>query len=176
MPVPPLPELSAFLSTVKNRWPRLETQPPENLHITLKFLGETGEDFARRAETALTAALAGVPGFAVSLAGLGVFPPVGAPRVLWIGIQEGERALAELAARIEDALAKAGFSREKRRYEPHVTLARFAQGDALPLDVKEHEGRALGRFQADRVLLMRSDIHPSRPSVYTPRKEFRLGK
>lgn len=100
------------------RWVR-----PENLHVTLKFIGEaSGEklDAIRAALSAVHSAQA----VALPFRGLGFFPNANRPRVFWAGM-DAPPHLAPLAANIDQAVATAGFPRETREFTPHLTLARF---------------------------------------------------
>ena len=101
---------------VKGYWRR-----GANLHLTLKFLGEIRPDQVQEIDRVLRAAAAGMPAFALTLAGLGVFPNLREPRILWAGVQSGE--LYTLQDRVERGLVPLGFSPEKRGYHPHLTLA-----------------------------------------------------
>jgi 2'-5' RNA ligase len=99
-----------------------------NLHLTLKFLGELPESSVADLSNAAARAVAGQSPFSVQLEHAGVFPNQRQPRVLWIGINDRRSGgLAELQARLEDEAAKAGFPKESRRFQPHLTLARLRQ-------------------------------------------------
>ncbi|MBN1575258.1 MAG: RNA 2',3'-cyclic phosphodiesterase [Chitinispirillaceae bacterium] len=99
------------------RWMR-----EEQLHITLRFYGETSPD----REESLVKALEGIasPPFPLRLKGVGHFPPRGEPRILWVGIAAQE-LLMRLASRVENVSVKAGFAHEKRSFSPHITVARL---------------------------------------------------
>lgn len=101
----------------KARWVR-----PEGLHITLKFLGNVADDRSSRIEGALRAVQANA--VRVSVAKLGVFPNPKSPRVLWVGVDAGDR-LGRLARAVDQQMGSIGFQSEKREFSPHVTLARF---------------------------------------------------
>lgn len=92
------------------------------LHLTLAFIGEVDGSAVRRIETALED-VAALP-LQLELHGLGHFPPRGAPRVLWVGASPKE-TLEPLAKAIRRGLAGAGYPPERRRFSPHVTIARF---------------------------------------------------
>ena len=96
----------------------------ENLHYTLRFIGEVGEDGARRITQAAEEAAAPVPRFDVTLGGLGAFPRPRDARVLWLGLAAGGDPFRDLARRLEKALAKRGFEPETRGFSPHLTLGR----------------------------------------------------
>lgn len=102
------------------RWVRLD-----GLHLTLRFLGPTPEDriaptAARMAEVASTVA----GPIDLELRGSGVFPPVGRPRAIWIGIGDGAAALGEVETQLSDALVSIGWPPDDRPFRPHLTLAR----------------------------------------------------
>lgn len=97
---------------------------PANLHVTLRFLGEVGKEAA----SALVDAI-GAPfeqeRFAIELRGVGLFPAQGAPRVLWIGIEDGRVMLEDLQREVEQRVARLGLPVEDRPFAAHLTLARF---------------------------------------------------
>ena len=102
-------------------------------HVTLRFLGyRSGEEQARVARAAQAVAQASAP-FSIAFGGLGVFPDARRPHTLWLGLTDGRAALVELAARLETALAEAGFLPEGRPFVPHLTLARIKQRPAPAL-------------------------------------------
>ena len=101
------------------RWVRVE-----NLHITLWFIGDVHETRAAAVLTAVAPAF-DVPAFTVELNGVGVFPPSGAPRVFWMGVQTGLESLSALHAETALRLVPLGFEPERRAYSAHLTLARI---------------------------------------------------
>jgi len=101
--------------------------PPQNLHLTLRFLGSVpGQKVAAVREAGARAA-SGIAPFDVRLGGIGAFPTTRRPRVIWIGVQKAE-PLLELRAALEEALAPLGFTPEDRAFEPHITLGRVRDG------------------------------------------------
>lgn len=105
---------------------------PDDIHITLKFLGETSGSRIGAIEDALRriSASGGSRSFELSAAGLGVFGPPSRPTILWAGLQGDLKPLHELQHRIEEALAPLGYEREDRPYRPHLTLARRYNGSS----------------------------------------------
>ncbi len=95
---------------------------PENIHLTLRFIGEVDEGGFRDIDAALGQVLA--PGFDVSLGGVGCFPKRGPPKVVWAGVAKNA-ALAHLYDKVESALVRTGLEPEGRKFAPHVTLARL---------------------------------------------------
>jgi len=146
------------------RWVR-----PEGLHLTLRFLGATEEERARRVAGRVEAAAAATPAATLELGGLGMFPERGAPRVLWVGLALPPplRALQEAC---EQGARAEGFAAEERAYAPHLTLGRWserARRPALP-------AAALGPVRLERLVLYRSQPQAG-GSVYTPLRTLALG-
>jgi 2'-5' RNA ligase len=101
------------------RWVRLE-----GLHLTLRFLGPTPDAAAAALGAAVDATARRFDPFEVSIAGGGAFPSVSRPRALWLGVEDGSRDLAAVAAALDDALQPLGWPRSERPFRPHLTLAR----------------------------------------------------
>ena len=98
--------------------------PEEQLHLTLRFIGEVDEGTFLLVRTAL----AGIEGaaFELALEKIGHFPPARQPRVLWVGMKQSPPLLA-LQAKVEDVLEKTGIPPEERKFSPHITLARLKE-------------------------------------------------
>lgn len=96
--------------------------PREQIHLTLRFIGEVGNSVF----DAICSALCGVevPPFPISLKGAGYFPPRGTPRVLWLGVDRSDELLS-LHTQIETAMNDAGIARDGRKFRPHITVARL---------------------------------------------------
>ncbi|HWO88600.1 MAG TPA: RNA 2',3'-cyclic phosphodiesterase [Gemmatimonadales bacterium] len=99
----------------------------DNLHITLKFLDEVDRDRVGEIGAALTRAVRQVRVFSVTLGGIGAFPSMDRPRVVWLGVEK-HPALELLANDVEEALAPLGFASELRPFHPHITLGRVERG------------------------------------------------
>ena len=110
-------------SAITARW-----VAPENLHLTVRFIGEVPEDTAPAVLAALQAPLP-VPPFEIVLRPCGVFPRSGPPRVIWIGLQDGFRSLLALHEECNRRLLRFGFEPERRPFSAHLTLARVKDGD-----------------------------------------------
>lgn len=150
---------------------------PQNLHLTLRFIGEVDEGTGQDIASALS--MVGAPGFDLVLDGVGQFGTSGRPRVLWAGVEHND-SLLHLQAKVESALVRTGLAVEERRYAPHITLARLKA--ASP----ERVGRFLidrGLFRAgpipvDRFVLFASHTGRHGPiytaPIYTPLCEYAL--
>ncbi|QDT50351.1 2'-5'-RNA ligase [Symmachiella dynata] len=97
---------------------------PENWHVTLKFLGDTQESMIAPLTAILEEAAAGREPFLVDLHGLGVFPHLRRPNVVWVGLRT-DAGLGELVETFNERLAPLGFPRETRPFAPHLTVARI---------------------------------------------------
>jgi len=159
---------------------------PENLHYTLRFMGELGEDGARRVgEAALEAASQNLK-FEASLGKLGAFPGPRRARVIWIGMTDGAEALQRLARTVETQLRRRKFSHADKPFSAHLTIGRVrlrrdrgpapkaSSGDWTERLEKTHfPASAPCRFKVDRLLLMESKLSPQ-GSTYTQRIEAEL--
>jgi 2'-5' RNA ligase len=133
--------------------------PPENQHVTLKFLGWSPAERFEEIAAAVGSVSARRPPAALRLAGLGSWPSRRRVRVLWVGLHDESELLPGLAAELDDALSPLGFEREKRDFTPHLTLARWRTPVPLrPLpDLPPHVREA---FTVDAVELFRSHLSP----------------
>ena len=145
------------------RWSR-----PDQMHLTLAFIGHV--DAARAGIiTAACAAPFDGTAFDVVFGGLGVFPPGGAPRVLWLGVSRGADALIRLQRVAAERLAAAGVELEARPYSPHITLARWKfsrAADAHRVRDLKPEPRAIPA--SVHVVTLFESRQSAVGSVYTP--------
>jgi 2'-5' RNA ligase len=150
--------------------------PPENYHLTLRFIGETPAHRAEDIDLAL-AALRG-RGFSLTFSGLGVFakngPKGGRITTLWVGVERNPQ-LEHLQGKIETALQRAGLEPERRRFTPHLTLARL---DAVPEAKLAAFVQAHNLFRSEPVPIEHFTLFSSQlgkeQSVYTAEVEYKL--
>lgn len=143
--------------------------PASNLHLTLKFLGEQPDPRLDEAAEALGEAAGDAAPFALTLSGLGAFPGVERPRILWVGVADGALAARELQGRVETALERRGFARDSRPWHAHLTIGRVFDaprwrreaGPALRDAIGAGARRSFGRLAVSRLVLMRSDLTPN---------------
>jgi 2'-5' RNA ligase len=119
----PAATLGPWLESTRELFPELTVTPPGNLHLTLAFLGEIGDEAVEGAGAAVRETAAERPGWTLHWSGAGVFPGRSRPRVLWLGVDGGE-ALLDAHIALNAALAALGLPVEDRPYRPHLTLAR----------------------------------------------------
>jgi len=154
--------LAALLASLRAisrepRWVR-----PDNLHVTLKFLGEVAEAEVDKVRTALAGIHSGQP-VSLEFRGLGFFPNAKHPRVFWAGIAASPN-LKQLAGDIEAAMEKCGIPRESREFSPHLTLARFER-PGLPENLRkaiaENAERDFGKLRSNEFHLVQSKLKAS---------------
>lgn len=146
--------------------------PPENYHVTLRFLGETPNHVADEVDGALATLRA--RRFTLALGGTGLFERSGRGSTLWAGVAR-EPALEHLQGKIETALQRAGLPPERRRFQPHVSMARV---DNVPSDRLAAWIAANNLFRTppvpvERFTLFRSQLGKEQ-AVYTPEVEYEL--
>lgn len=149
---------------------------PSQLHLTLVFLGEIPDSRADAVVRSFQEPVS-LPAFEVVLAGLGVFPPRGAPRAVWIGVREGESLLRALHGEVVRRMREAGVGVEAEEggYRPHLTLARFrrsrpADRDAILRQTVFERGI---RQKIDHATLYQSELS-SGPPRYVERARANL--
>lgn len=134
--------------------------PKERQHLTLSFLGDVEEDRVERLAPLLERAASGHPRLELYVAGAGAFPRTSRARVLWMGVAGDRDPLIGLAASVAAAARHAGIEQEKRKFSPHLTLARCREpADLRPL-VDALAGFAGSAWTAADVCLVRSHLGP----------------
>ena len=154
------------------RWVR-----KEGIHLTLKFLGDVDTDRVENIHMAMERASKGTSPFVLTGEGIGVFPDLRRPRVIWIGLSGDLQVLFALQANLESQLKGLGFPKEKRPFKGHLTLGRVKGRLGATELRKALEG--LGSFQTDAftvqsVALFQSTLRPE-GAVYTKLAEVSLG-
>ncbi len=152
--------------------------PADNMHLTLKFLGEVSTGNVQELARMLQGEANRHTSFELTIGGLGAFPNARRPRVIWIGT-EAPAELSVLQKAIEAETRRLGYPAEERPFSPHLTLGRIAQ-NARPDEIAqvaralgEMTVGTLGQVRVDRIHLFRSDLRPS-GAVYTSLYDFPL--
>ena len=146
--------------------------PPQNWHLTLRFLGDTDGERHRKLADALRRIDPG-PAFGLAFARLGAFPRPARAAVLWVGVGEGAEELKALAAKVEAAAREAGFAAEEKPFSPHLTISRVNP----PADLRRAIEAAApfgGRMRVDGFVLFRSHLGGG-PPRYERMQRFPLG-
>lgn len=141
----------------------------ENLHITLKFLGEIDDKKKCEIIPVITDIAKKYKPITVSLKGIGCFPGSRNPRVLWVGVNQGNSELIEIANEIDNTLVRYGFKKEEKKFHPHLTFGRIKTfckvEDILNRTVKTEP------FMVDSLVLFKSTLKPEGP-IYEALQKF----
>jgi 2'-5' RNA ligase len=141
---------------------------PENMHLTVKFLGDVDTSEIHKVCRAVEESVADIEPFVLQIRGAGAFPNLKRPRTLWVGTGDGSEAVTQLAQRVESALKKLGFRPEARRFHPHFTIGRVRRGGPGLADLgallKQHEEDEIGRTTVSEVVTFSSELDRSGPT------------
>ena len=146
-----------------------------NLHLTIRFLGDTEEERIGDIRRAIEESVRGEAPFELRFRGLGVFPNQNYIKVVWIGL-DGAEPLELIARKLDDSLEKGGFGREGK-FSPHLTVARVKSPrnrDRLTGLLKEHGNEDLGSMTVGKIALKKSVLSSAGPT-YTTVEEVTLG-
>lgn len=156
----PLPELvRTQLTMLQSGLQGARWLKPENIHLTLRFIGEVRNDLASDIDMALSKISA--PAFELSLEGVNSFSRGKRPHALWVGLAKSD-PLMHLQAKIESTLVHAGLEAEARSFSPHITIARLKEmrPNRVQLWAAEHGAFHTGPFAVDRFALFSSFLKP----------------
>jgi 2'-5' RNA ligase len=161
----PLKKTSAFVSWVK----------PENIHITLKFLGEVPEGKINEVFSATEVSLENAKKFKMNLKGTGAFPDFRRPRVIWIGTAKGGEELSNMATKIEEEMEKIGYPKENRKFSPHFTMGRVKSPKNIEnlMELVKSTDFETEDIEINEVTVMKSQLHPA-GAIYTPLRKIAL--
>lgn len=149
---------------------------PGNIHLTLKFFGNIEEPEIDSIVKAIEEPVRTTSPISITVQGVGAFPGLKNPRVIWVGLHDEKGASVSFQKRLESELGKIGFPPEDRSFHPHLTLGRMRSNrgkDELVGRMERFKEEVFGQFQADKVILFKSDLKPTGP-IYTPLREIRL--
>ncbi|MBP1154421.1 MULTISPECIES: RNA 2',3'-cyclic phosphodiesterase [unclassified Paenibacillus] len=180
----PIPEeirsvLKEDMESMKERYSFQKWVHPQDLHVTLKFLGATSQATHRLIVQSLSDMIGSFTAFDLQLESWGAFGRPASPSILWAGVGGDLTRLSALQSNVEHAAAEAGFEREHRRYSPHITVARKYNGkSAFQLDPiitgsLKHTASPLA-WRVQQVVLYQSHLH--RTPMYEAVEHFTLTK
>lgn len=150
----------------------LKPVEPENIHITIRFLGNITPSMVEKVFEEMKKV--SFSPFNVKIRGIGAFPSTRNPRVIWAGIVEGVEQLRNIFNQLEPRLRSLGFPPDPKGFSPHLTIARVRSERKRAELVKfiiENAGYEFGTVKAERLRLKRSDLTPKGP-IYSTLKEF----
>ena len=171
VPVPPevVKRMVSAIAPLRSLAPQVKWVEPEAFHITLKFLGEAPQAKLERTWGVVSAEIRKMLSFTINFRGVGAFPNLKRPRVIWAGVEEGKAELVARARQTEQVCAACGFEPDNRPYQAHVTLGRVrepAPDPQLAARLEELSETAFGEARVDRVLLMKSEL-TRKGAIYT---------
>jgi 2'-5' RNA ligase len=169
-------EIGHIQENLKHRRLRLKWVRPENLHLTLKFLGDVPIERIDTIADAIGKAACDAAPMSLSAKGIGVFPGIRRPRVLWVGIGGQFSQLGRLQAAVAGELADVGFPAEKRPYKGHLTIGRIkaaVDSRQLAAALTELSDFETASFRVDEVVLFRSQLKPDGP-IYSRLRTVKL--
>lgn len=152
---------------------------PDGVHVTLRFLGDIERDSVPRIIQVIRSAASLSGTFELTLSGVGAFPSTRSARVLWAGLSGDTDILGELRERVEYELSAAGFRRDRRRFNPHITFARLRDRVSGPdrrriIATASEVSYSNVTFTVEAITLFQSTLHPE-GSIHTPLSREQLG-
>jgi 2'-5' RNA ligase len=167
-----------FVRTLQSVPADIKWVEPDQLHLTVKFLGDVAPSEIHRVCEAVQQVAADVPAFEFEVRRAGAFPSVARPRTFWLGAGDGERQMADMVNLLEKKLQKLGFPREGRRFVPHLTIGRLRRGgrvaDELSQLLRQHADVEIGRMNVEELVVFSSTLTPSGP-IHQPLARAALG-
>ena len=159
--------LSANQERLKKTDAKVRWVKPGRIHLTLKFLGEIDDTQCELVTEALKEIVESAPPFRLEIQGMGGFPNMRRPSVIWAGVRNGNDDVTALAERVEDALHGLDFPKEKRPFAPHLTIGRVKSKrgiETLSSQVEDDSEVSFGEFQISEIVLFKSDLSPAGPT------------
>jgi len=150
----------------------LKLVEPKNIHVTVRFLGLISPDMVEKVHAAMKN-IKFTP-FNIQLSGLGVFPTINYPRVVWAGITDGAQQLISIFEQLEPQIHDLGFAPDPNGFSPHLTIARVRSGankQRLVDLVQRQENYDFGNIRADCLRLKKSQLSSKGP-MYSTLKEY----
>ena len=173
---PVIEKICSTIGVLKSRITEMRWLKKENLHLTLKFLGNIAESQVESIVAALGPPLRLFSPCPVSAKGLGVFPDFRRPKILWVGLS-GDR-LVDLAAKVESALVPLGFVPENRVFTPHLTIGRWRESSRpaknLRQEIASWNDFEFGACAVRQIVLFQSVLKPEGAS-YRELRTIQLG-
>jgi len=148
--------LSAAITALKSRNPSVKWVKPDNIHLTIKFLGDIAEDLIKPISMELDRTLERFQELDLGVTGLGVFPGMRRPRVVWAGLEGETRELVEMARSVDAMCERFGIRRDRRPFSPHITLGRLKIPSMVDLGIHLTEKG----YRAKEVIFFRSELLP----------------
>ena len=169
------PKLIEFEREIKNSGANVKLVEPENIHLTLKFLGDTDESLIDRIEEIMKESVKEIKPFTIKLKSAGVFPNERYIKVMWIGIENGE-IIGKIANKIDEKISNLGFKKEKRKFSVHLTIARIKSAknkEKLMQIIERYRDIEFATITVDSIILKKSELTQKGP-IYSTLKEIKF--
>ncbi len=169
-------EIANIQDRLKDSADRVSWVKPGNIHLTLRFLGDIEENRMEEIYRAMLQSVSGIDPHDISVKGIGVFPNLNNPRVIWLGVVDEEK-LKIIYKALERELCMVGFEKEDRNFHPHISIGRvryLSNKRAFKERIEGLNGIELGNLIIDKILLYKSELKPS-GAIHTRLKEAKLG-
>ncbi len=177
-----LNKIQEITNTLKSQTPNeaLKWVSTDNLHLTVKFLGEIPTETLSKVKTIITDTLNDQPAFDIDVEGLGMYPHARKPRVIWLGISNG-KPLIDIHQKLDEALQTVNIKPDRRDFTPHLTIARVRRKTdpstvmEIGQTLSQFKVDTLGTIRIDEVCLYQSNLTPKGP-IYTALLSLPLNK
>lgn len=166
--IPSFPKLLEFENEIKKTGANIKLVEPDNIHITLKFLGDTPENHAEKIRDIIKESVKKIKPFKIKFSNTGAFPNQNYIKVIWIGIQNAE-LIKKIAYSIDEKIIKLGFEKEKRPFSAHLTIGRVKtvkNKDKLVQILDKYQNIDFFTHNVESVKLKKSELTPKGP-IYT---------
>jgi len=168
-------QITDIVNDLNNSGANIKLVKPENMHITIKFLGDTDEKFVGRIREIMEKSVENIESFEIKLKSIGVFPNQDYIKIIWIGIEQYEK-IVEIAKKINKGLSKIGFKKEKREFSPHLTIGRVKNSknkDKILHIINRYENTEFNTYKIKSIKLIKSELRSKGP-IYTTIEEIKI--
>lgn len=176
IPLPLQEKMGDLQTKLKSSGADVKWVRPGNIHLTLKFLGSVAEETINKVAAAVSPIIFSWESFVLKILGLGCFPSLRNPRVLWLGIEQGSQRVSSLQKVIAEKIKEFSFSVENRPFTPHLTIGRVRspqEKEALIKALVAYKDLEVGSFPVAEIFLFQSQLKPSGP-IYSKLRAFPL--
>ena len=179
MPLPPQveEELGKIIFLLKQKGSRVKWVAPKNIHLTIRFLGDTEEHLVGDLSSLIDVVAGKFDPVASAIGQLGAFPNLRSPRIIWAGLRDNIEVLAKLAGQVELAVRELRFKKEPKQFKAHLTLGRVRDSSPLLALTEYLQSFTLEEISVtfDRLTLFKSTLMPQGP-IYDRLHEAMLGE
>jgi 2'-5' RNA ligase len=170
-------ELDRLTTVLRPKGPDVKWVPAKNIHLTVKFLGDTEEKLVDKIKAAIDGAAAGCPMIETTIDRIGGFPDLTRPRVIWAGSSQELESAQKMAREVDHRMHQFGFEKEKRGFNAHLTLGRVREGRSVAALAAYLESFKLQPIplKLDRLVLFKSTLTP-KGAIYERLHEATLGQ